>query len=291
MSKPLAEIAQIMECSELDLIFVEAIVRHSKTSFAAGMKVLSPERRYGIYALYSFCRMVDDIADEAGTKEIKLAQLQQWRDKIERLYVEKAEDSIEKVLQASVRQFDLKKDDFLAIIDGMEMDVVHPIIAPDEATLDLYCDRVASAVGRLAVRIFGDHSEAAQKVAYYLGRALQLTNILRDLSEDSKRERLYLPKELLERFQIPLEPSKFMYHPSLHEVCNIMAFRAFDYFSNAKKYMTMCDATAIRPAKVMAITYRFLLVKQKRLGWKQPFERASLSIGEKIIIGVAGLMV
>lgn len=291
MQKPLAETAQIMGCSELDLIFVEAIVRHAKTSFATGMKMLSPERRYGMFALYSFCRIVDDIADEAGNPDDKQKQLQIWRDKIEQLYKEKVSGSVESVLFGSIRRFDLKKEDFLAIIDGMEMDVLTPIIAPDEATLDLYCDRVASAVGRLAIRIFGDSSEAAEKVAYHLGRALQITNILRDLKEDTGRGRLYLPKELLKRFHMPLTPEESMCHTSIQEVCNIMAYRALDHFRYAFQYMKLCKADAIRPAKMMAVTYWFLLKKQRKLGWRQPFKRASLSTGEKIMVGLIGLMV
>lgn len=291
MQKPLAETAQIMGCGELDLIFVEAIVRHAKTSFAAGMKMLSPERRYSMFALYSFCRIVDDIADDMGEPEVKQKQLQKWRDKIELLYNGKADGSVENVLLGSIQRFGLRKEDFLAIIDGMEMDVLNPVIAPDEANLDLYCDRVASAVGRLAIRIFGDSSEAAEKVAYHLGRALQITNILRDLEEDIERGRLYLPKELLERFHISLIPERCMQNPSIQEVCNIMSYRALDHFHSAANYMKQCKVDAIRPAKIMAATYRFLLGKQKKLGWKKPFKRASLSTGEKVIVGMAGLMV
>lgn len=291
MSKPLADVAQIMGCSEIDLIFIETVVRHSKTSFAFGMRILSPERRYGMYALYSFCRIVDDIADEAGDTETKKTRLQEWRDRIGRLYDGSAEGSVEVVLQASIRRYGLRREDFLAIIDGMEMDAAGCIVAPDEATLDLYCDRVASAVGRLAVRIFGDSSETAVKVAYHLGRALQITNILRDLSEDARRGRLYLPKELLLRFQIPLSPEACLNHASLQEVCNIMAFRALDHFRQARRYMAQCDAKAIRPAKMMAMTYHFLLMKQRRLGWRPPLQKATLSIGEKLMVGMAGLMV
>lgn len=290
MHKPLAEIAQIMGCNELDLIFVETVVRHSKTSFAAGMKILPPERCYGMYALYSFCRIVDDIADEAGEEAVKRKQLQEWRDRINALYEGKAEGSLENILRAVIQKFDLPKADFIAIIDGMEMDVGQPIVAPDEKTLDLYCDRVASAVGRLAVRIFGDASDAAEKVAYHLGRALQLTNIIRDIQEDAERGRLYLPAELLKRFRLPFVPESCIHNGAVQEVCNILAVRASDHFHAARKYMRACDQKAIRPAKIMAITYGLLLRKQKKLGWKQPFRRASLSIAEKLFIGMISLV-
>lgn len=287
MPKPLAEAAQIMGCSALDLTEVETIVRKSKTSFAAGMQILPPERRYGMYALYSFCRIVDDIADEEGDVSTKHRLLQEWRDRLDCLYAGHATDAVEKVLLATIQRFSLKKQDFIDIINGMEMDVEHPIVAPDEQTFDLYCDRVASAVGRLAVRIFGDSSDAAQKVAYHLGRALQITNILRDIQEDAERGRLYLPKELLERFHLPLTPKECINSIYVDHVCHILAYRAMDHFRLSCELMAQCSQTALRPAKIMAITYKFLLAKQKRVGWKPPFKRVSLSLIEKI--GVAGI--
>lgn len=287
MPKPLAEAAQIMGCSAHDLTQVETIVRRSKTSFAAGMQVLPPERRYGMYALYSFCRIVDDIADEEGDIPTKHRLLQEWRDRLDHLYAGQALDAVERVLLATIQRFNLKQQDFIDIIDGMEMDVEHPLVAPDEQTFDLYCDRVASAVGRLAVRIFGDSSDAAQKVAYHLGRALQITNILRDIQEDAERGRLYLPKELLERFQLPLTPKECINSVYVDQVCRILAYRALDHFRLSRQFMAQCSQSALRPARIMAITYRFLLIKQKRLGWKPPFKRASLSLVEKI--GIAGV--
>lgn len=289
MPKPLAEAAQIMGCSALDLTQVENIVRKSKTSFATGMQVLPPERRYGMYALYSFCRIVDDIADEEGDIATKHRLLQEWRDRLGSLYAGEATDAVERVLLATIHRFDLKKQDFIDVIDGMEMDVEHPIVAPSEQVFDLYCDRVASAVGRLAVRIFGDSSEAAQKVAYHLGRALQITNILRDIKEDAGRGRLYLPKELLERFQLPLTPQECINNIYINQVCHILAYRALDHYRLSGNFIAQCNQTALRPAKVMAITYRFLLAKQKRLGWKPPFKRASLSMIEKIFIAGVGV--
>lgn len=287
MPKPLAEAAQIMGCSTLDLTQVENIVRRSKTSFAAGMQVLPPERRYGMYALYSFCRIVDDIADEEGDIPTKHRLLQEWRDRLDHLYAGQALDAVERVLLATIQRFNLKQQDFIDIIDGMEMDVAHPIVAPDEKIFDLYCDRVASAVGRLAVRIFGDSSDAAQKVAYHLGRALQITNILRDIQEDAERGRLYLPKQLLERFHLPLIPTECINSIYVDQVCHILAYRALDHFRLARQFMAQCSQSALRPAKIMAITYKFLLIKQIKYGWKPPFKKTSLSLIEKI--GVAGI--
>ena len=122
--------------------------------------------------------------------------MQRWRTDIDALYRGEAPPQLDGLAQA-VRQFDLQREDFLAVIDGMEMDVAADIRAPDAATLDLYCDRVASAVGRLSVRVFGMERDAGLALAHHLGRALQLTNILRDLDEDAAMGRLYLPREAL----------------------------------------------------------------------------------------------
>ena len=118
------------------------------------MRILPREQREAMFQIYSFCRQVDDIADSDGPRRARLAALQQWRDDIDALYQGRPPARL-RDYAASVRNFDLQREDFLAIVDGMEMDVPQDISAPDLATLDLYCDRVASAVGRLSVRVFG----------------------------------------------------------------------------------------------------------------------------------------
>src|ERR1700752_2476372 len=160
------------------------------------MRILPTAQREAMFQIYSFCRQVDDIADSDGPREERLAALQQWRDDIDALYRGAPPPRLKDYV-ASVKTFGLKRDDFLSIVDGMEMDVPADIRAPDLATLDLYCDRVASAVGRLSVRVFGLDQKTGRDLAHYLGRALQLTNILRDLDEDAEIGRLYLPREAL----------------------------------------------------------------------------------------------
>ncbi len=182
-------------CTPADLAAVETVVRGAGTSFYRGMRVLPPDRRHAMYAIYAFCRLVDDIADEDGDIADKRARLARWRERIGGLYRGEADGPVTRVLRAATARFALRREDFVAVIDGMEMDAETAIVAPDLATLDLYCDRVAGAVGRLSVRAFGDASPAADRVALALGRALQLTNILRDVDEDAARGRLYLPRE------------------------------------------------------------------------------------------------
>src|SRR6478736_6659875 len=166
----------------------------SGSSFYAAMRILPREQREAMFQIYSFCRQVDDIADSDGPRAERLAALQQWRDDIDALYRGEPPARLKDYV-ASVKSFGLKREDFLAIVDGMEMDVPADIRAPDMATLDLYCDRVASAVGRLSVRVFGLGEEDGIALAHHLGRALQLTNILRDIDEDAGLGRLYLPRE------------------------------------------------------------------------------------------------
>ena len=161
-----------LNAAQADLDAIEAIVRAAGTSFYRGMRVLPPDRRHAMYAIYAFCRMVDDIADEEGAFAAKLPELTAWRERVAGLYHGQSDGPVTRVLVAAVQRFDLRRDDFLAVIDGMQMDAETAIVAPDLATLDLYCDRVAAAVGRLSVRAFGDASPAADQVAYSLGRAL-----------------------------------------------------------------------------------------------------------------------
>ena len=258
-----------------DLDSVAAIVRQAGTSFYRGMAVLVPDRRYAMYAIYAFCRIVDDIADEPGEFADKRPQLDRWRVRIADLYRGRADDRdatagpVTRLLVRAVKQFGLRQADFDAVIDGMQMDAAETIVAPSIAKLDVYCDRVASAVGRLSVRSFGDASENADVVAHHLGRALQLTNILRDIHEDAGRGRLYLPREILEGASVPLHPRGALSSPNLPAVCNWTAELAKDHFTSAGAAMKLCDFAAMRPARLMAATYAGLLWRLERRGWRR----------------------
>jgi phytoene/squalene synthetase len=160
----------------------------------------------------------------------------------------------------------------------MEMDAREDIRAPDLATLDRYCARVASAVGHLSVHVFGDPSADAHRVAEALGRALQLTNILRDLDEDARRGRLYLPCEILGRQGIRgSDPAAVLSHPSLPAVCRELAAIAEAHFADAAAAMARCSRRAMRPAAVMAALYRATLEALLRTDWRDPAARVGLS--------------
>jgi phytoene synthase len=268
--------------AQADLDAVEAIVRRAGTSFYQGMRVLPPDRRHAMYAIYGFCRIVDDIADEDGSLPDKLAGLQGWRERILGLYRGESDGPVTRVLVLAVQRFSLRADDFIAVIDGMQMDCETAIVAPDVATLELYCDRVATAVGRLSVRAFGDASPAADRVAQALGRALQLTNILRDLQEDAERGRLYLPREVLDPAGVPHDPTAALASPGLPQACARLADRAQGYFRTAQAGMRLCDRQAMRPARLMGATYAAILSRLERSGWRNLNERVGLSLWQKL---------
>ncbi|HET8997160.1 MAG TPA: presqualene diphosphate synthase HpnD [Acetobacteraceae bacterium] len=267
---------------QADLDAVEAIVRAAGTSFYRGMRVLPPDRRHAMYAIYAFCRLVDDIADDEAPLADRLPRLAAWRDHIDGLYRGAAEEPVTRVLRAAVQRFDLRREDFVAVIDGMQMDAEQVIVAPDLATLDLYCDRVASAVGRLSVRAFGDASPAADRVAHALGRALQLTNILRDVAEDAERGRLYLPSEYLDEAGVPHDAKAAVRAPGLPAVCARLASLAHGYFRAAEQAMQACDARAMKPARMMGATYAAILSRLERSGWTHPEQRVSLPKWQKL---------
>jgi phytoene synthase len=257
------------------------------TSFYMAMRLLPEPRREAMYAIYAFCREVDDIADEENPLPVKQAMLDEWRREIDRVYAGTSNLPLARILATDAKTFDLRREDFLAIIDGMAMDAERDIRAPSLGDLDLYCDRVASAVGRLSVRAFGDSSAAADRVAYHLGRALQLTNILRDLAEDAERGRLYLPRDLLVDVGIiTTEPHAVLHHPSLGDACEALADIAEDHFAKAHAAMKQCARRAMKPARAMGAVYRAQLVMLRRRGWQRFAEPVKLSKPKKLWIAL-----
>jgi len=269
---------------EQALVDVKARVARSRTSFRAGMAVLPKARREAMYALYAFCREVDDIADDSPTPDEAARGLTLWRERIANVFQGKASDNITTALLAAIPQFGLVEIDFQSIIDGMVMDAA-VIRAPDEKTFDLYCDRVASAVGRVSVRIFGDDSADAMQVAYHLGRALQITNILRDLAEDAERGRLYLPAELLAQHGLTSRnPAEIVRDIRLPALCRDLAKRAEDHFFAADAAMKLCKASAMRPAKIMRAYYATVLQQLIKSDWRDPLTRVRLPLWQKILL-------
>ena len=251
--------------------------RASGSSFYLAMRIMPKAQREAMFEIYSFCRRVDDIADEAGPRDRRLAQLQKWRADIAALYAGTPPPHLSGLARA-VRGFNLQREDFLAVIDGMEMDVVADIRAPDFATFDLYCDRVASAVGRLSVRVFGMEKETGLALAHHLGRALQMTNILRDLDEDAAIGRLYLPREALGEAGIAgNDPATVLASPAIDKACAPVAARAERHFAEADTIMANSPRRAVRAPRIMGSAYRIMLDRMKAQGWQAPRQRVRLS--------------
>jgi squalene synthase HpnD len=253
------------------------VTQASGSSFYTAMRVLPHPQRDAMYALYALCHTLDDIADSIGPREERLAALEGWRADIDRLYRGEAPAALADLAEHT-RRFDLRREDFHALVDGMVMDVTGEARAPDWETLDLYCDRVASAVGRLSVRIFGLDTCRGDALAHHLGRALQLTNILRDLDEDAALDRLYLPREALMEAGIDVDgPDRILDHPGLPRACAAVAALAKRHFGEADRIMAACPRAAVRAPRLMSIAYAGVLDRLEARGWAPPREPVKAS--------------
>jgi presqualene diphosphate synthase len=251
----------------------------ARSSFYAALRILPEKQREGMFALYGFCREVDDIADDRGpaTASERLAKLDQWRADVAAMFAGQSPAQLAALAEAT-RAYQLKREDFDAVIDGMAMDAERDIRAPDWATLDLYCDRVASAVGRLSVCIFGLTDERGVTLAHHLGRALQLTNILRDIDEDASIGRLYLPREALSAAGVMTnEPLAAAADPKLAQACGEVAERARGHFEKAQSIMAAAPRAAVKAPRLMAAAYSSILDRMVKEGFAPPRRRAKAS--------------
>lgn len=270
---------------------IRRIVERANTSFYWAMRLLPAARREAMFALYAFCREVDDIADSELPVAEKRARLEEWRAEIARIYEAAPETAVGRALAEAVRDFDLERADMEAVVAGMEMDATGEAHAPDMATLKIYCERVAGAVGLLSIRIFGDDSAAARRGAIALGHALQLTNILRDIAEDAARGRLYLPRELLQKHGVgATDPAAAIADPAVKRVCAELAGRAEDHFADAGRAFSQCDRKALRPAYAMMEVYRTLLRRMQARGWTRLDRRPHIGSLDKLRIAVRHML-
>lgn len=251
----------------------------SGSSFYSAMRILPRVERQAMYAIYAFCRAVDDIADDGiGTREERHGELELWRRDVEDVYDGKPAERAS-FLRNAIERFALRKEDFLAVIDGMEMDVAQNICAPDFATLDEYCDNVASAVGRLSIKVFGMEEDPGFTLAYHLGRALQLTNILRDLDEDAAMNRLYLPREALMEAGLSIsEPRLAISSPQIDKACRIVAGRAYEHYCATDAILAKRPKGRLAAPRLMSAVYKTILLKMEHFGWVPP--RTRIRIGK-----------
>ena len=265
-------------------------VKRSGTSFGAVMRILRSPRREGMYAIYAFCREVDDIADEPAPLAEKRAGLEEWRREIERVYEGRPSTPTGAALAEHIRRFDLPKEEFILVIEGMEIDAGGPVIAPAMEKLLAYTRRVAGAVGMLSMPVFGaPRGAASDDFALSLGDALQLTNILRDVEEDAGEGRLYLPRELLEKHKCPLDPAAIAEAPGLPAVRADLAAMARGKFADARKALSDLvlaglDWRVLRPALLMMGVYETYLNRMTARGWDNGQPKVTLSKFEKALI-------
>ena len=256
----------------------------SGSSFYYSFLFLPPNRRRAITALYAYCREVDDVVDECQDPQIAATKLVWWRTELDRLYAGKPEHPVTQALLPVLKEFALPQEQLLEIIDGMEMDLQQTRYL-DFKALSLYCYRVASVVGLLAAEIFGYTDRATQKYAHDLGMAFQLTNIIRDVGEDARRGRVYLPIDELQRFNVPVaDILNSRYSDNFKALMEFQIERAEQYYAQAMSQLPAADRKSQRPGLVMAAIYRTVLEEIKRDGCQVLSQRTSLTPIRKLWI-------
>ncbi|MBI1818293.1 MAG: presqualene diphosphate synthase HpnD [Deltaproteobacteria bacterium] len=240
--------------------YCQAVTRRSSSNFFYAFRLLPPARREALYAVYAFCRFVDDIADDAGRRD-PAALLARWRDEVARVYDGEPTHPISRALADSVRRLPLHREHFLDLIRGVEMDLTRRRYATFDQLYE-YCYLVASTVGLLCIEIFGYTQPSAREYAVDLGVAFQLTNILRDVMEDGQRGRIYLPLEDLRHFDCN-EADLLGRHYSTRAGA-LMAFecgRARAYYLRARGALAPEDRGSLAPAEAMRLIYEHLLTR------------------------------
>ncbi|MFN0041179.1 MAG: presqualene diphosphate synthase HpnD [Burkholderiales bacterium] len=256
----------------------------SGSSFYYSFLFLAPERRRAITALYAFCREVDDVVDECADTDIARTKLAWWRNEVGGAFTGAAQHPVTQALIPAVRRFALPEADFRTIIDGMEMDLNYNRY-PDFATLRLYCHRVAGVVGLMAARIFGFQDPATLRYAEQLGQAFQLTNIIRDVGEDARRNRVYLPLDELARFGISAtDVVQLREGDAFRKLMDFQIDRARQCYDLALAALPAIDRRSQRPGLVMAGIYRTLLEEIARDGSRVLSQRTSLTPLRKLWI-------
>jgi 15-cis-phytoene synthase len=244
--------------------YCESKAAQSGSSFAPSFRILPTQRRQAITAVYAFCREVDDIVDEGVDPGVARMKLAWWRVEVAAVYEGTPQHPVARALKEVVGEFALPREHFEAIIDGMMMDLEQNRYL-DFATLERYCHRVAGVVGLLSAEIFGYTDPATRTYAHELGIAFQLTNIIRDVGEDARRGRIYLPQDELQRFGVSTaDILARKYTPAFEALMAFQVDRARAYHAKALATLPARDRRSQRPGLVMAAIYRALLDEIER---------------------------
>jgi 15-cis-phytoene synthase len=259
------------------------ITRRASSNFYYAFMLLPRDRRRALYAVYAFCRFVDDIADDDGIKEPS-AMLARWREELTKVFAGTPSRAISRALSENVRRFKIPRRYFEDVIDGVEMDLTQRRYQ-SFSDLYLYCRRVASAVGLICIEIFGYRNQSTRVYAERLGVAFQLTNIIRDVAEDAARGRIYLPLEDLARFDVSeAEILNSIYSPRLRTLIEFEAERARRYYREAEVALIDEDRGSMLAAEGMRLIYASLLERIERTGYRIFERRVSLSAPRKLYL-------
>ena len=256
----------------------------SGSSFYYSFLFLPPERRRAITALYAFCREVDDAVDEPADPQVARAKLEWWRREVAQLYAGNAQHPVTKALVPAIGPFNIQQQQLGAIMDGMEMDLAQTRY-PDFESLRTYCHRVAGVVGVLAASIFGYRNSRTLEYAENLGLAFQLTNIIRDVGEDARKGRIYLPADEMQRFGVSAAQILDAQHTEgFSRLIEFQAQRVKSCYAEALAALPAEDRRAQRPGLVMAAIYRTLLEELRRDGYQVLTRRTALTPIRKLWI-------
>jgi len=263
------------------------LTRRSRSNFYYAFLFLSKERREAIFAVYAFCRSVDDIADGHAALTEKQQQLDDWRRELDRCYEGRAGHPITLKLAQSVQRFRIPKEYFEELLAGVEMDLTHTRY-PTFRDLYEYCYRVAGVVGLICIEIFGYRNPKAKDYAINLGVALQLTNIMRDLRVDAERGRIYLPQDDLARFgYTEAELVQGVYTPAFLELMRFAGTRARQYFQNARELLAVEDRASLCAAEIMGAIYYRLLETIEASGYRVFDRTITLPVQQKLWLALS----
>ncbi|MDP2142649.1 MAG: presqualene diphosphate synthase HpnD [Gallionella sp.] len=262
--------------------YCEDKARSSGSSFTSSFRFLPADKRRAMTALYAYCREVDDVVDECSDADVARTTLNWWRGEVAAIYSGRPTHPVCQALIPVVRQFNLPQEHLQEIIDGMEMDLEQARY-PDFKSLQLYCYRVASVVGLLTVEIFGYTDRETLKYAHDLGIAFQLTNIIRDVGEDARRNRIYLPMDEMQQFGVTA--ADILNANETEAFQKLMAFqieRARRYYKQAFDHLPAADRKAQRAGLIMAEIYLATLNEVEKSGCHVLKERVSLTPTYKV---------
>jgi phytoene synthase len=268
---------------EADYARCAEITRRASSNFYYAFMLLPGDRRRALYAVYAFCRFVDDIADDETAIE-PARMLTRWREELDRVYAGTPERAISRALAENVRRYDIPRAYLEEIIEGVEMDLTRRRYQTFPE-LSLYCRRVASAVGLICIEIFGYRNPATRLYAERLGIAFQLTNIIRDVREDAERGRIYIPLEDLARFGVSENDIlNGAYTAEFRALMEFQADRARQYYREAEQALPPEDRPAMLAAEGMRLIYAALLERIARSGYRVFDRRLSLSATHKLYL-------